>query len=310
MGNFIDWISGDNDPDDATDIFGDDNNNNNDSSDNDSGAFPFTNIELSSSRKYDCVLVFDEGSRNKEWNYQQYDCGISLQYDYLNLLDADDIEDRKNRFPHNGVDWVMNGQSDIITIHDFNKNERKLVIKALKKLDIKCKSIHSLNRRKDTNNNDEKEEKPKYRYYYVGISEQRCRKWAHQIGYNLEIEPENALTYLSLHDENLAKATMNNDDIEQLAVKSVFWKNVYVKYDINVAPQIYKEYYGMYGYPTNKDNFGDDDGYNDQYQPSLFTIRDRITLINDAVTQVLIYIFSEMFFVSNYMYKILHFFVF
>ena len=308
MGNLLEWISGDEDPDEYKDNvynYYD----GNESSDNDggSGTFPFSNIELQKSRKYDCILVFDEGSRNKEWNYQQYmnenNGEIALQYDYLNLLDADDIEDRKNRFPHNGVDWVVNG-GDMITIHDFNKNERKLVIKALKKLDIKCKSIHSLNRREksldkmasNTSNKDKKDkdkdnDKPKYRYYYVGISEERCRKWAHQIGYNLEIEPENALTYLSLHDENLAKATINNDDEEMRAVKSIFWRNVYVKYDMNVSPQIYKEYYGMYGYGGNKDNFGDD-AYNDEYEPSLFTIRDRITLINDAVTQVNIILVS------------------
>lgn len=196
MGNVLDWISGDEDPDEYgyDDPFYDGNN----SSDNDGGSFPFSNIELLKSRKYDCILVFDEGSRNKEWNYQQYlteNNEIGLQYDYLNLLDADDIEDRKNRFPHNGVDWVVNGGDEMITIHDFNKNERKLVIKALKKLDIKCKSVHSLNRREksmilNTSNTTNKDKKqiPKFRYYYVGISEERCRKWAHQIGYNLEIK--------------------------------------------------------------------------------------------------------------------------
>ena len=55
----------------------------------------------------------------------------------------------------------------------------------------------------------------------------------------------------------------------------------------------------MYGY-GDKDNF-DGNGYNQEYEPSLFTIRDRITLINDASLRfvyitlhiLFLYIFSE-----------------
>eukprot|EP01083_Nonionella_stella_P119181 356141_1 len=242
----------------------------------DSDSFPFANIELSSTRKYDCVLVFNEGSKRKQWKYSQYD---TIQYDYLTLLDAEDIEDRKNRFPHHGADWAMNGETDI-TVYDFNRNERKLVIKALKKLKIKCKSIHSLNQKRKSKDDEdvesvdvdaEEDESPQYRYYYVGINENRARQWAHRIGYPLEIEPDAAVRFLSLHDENLAKATIDHDNATHCAVKHDLWRHVHVEYDMHVAPHIYKEYYGIYG--------------SNNYDPSLFTIRDRISLINDAVTQ-------------------------
>eukprot|EP01084_Bolivina_argentea_P230290 388484_1 len=252
MGNLLASITNDDD-EDVSSTYGD-------SDDSIDGSFPFSNIDLASTRKYDCILVFNEGSKTKQWKYSQYS---TMKYSYLNLLDADDIEDRKNRFPHHGADWAMNGSSNI-TIADFNQNERKLVIKALKKLNIKCKAIKSLNN-ENLNENIENE----LRYYYIGISEERAKNWAHSIGYSLELEPDGVLKYLCLHNENLAKATINNDDISKQAVKYDFWKNVYVKYDINVPSEIYKQYNGMYAYDS----------------PSLFTTRDRITLINDAITQ-------------------------
>ena len=121
----------------------------------------------------------------------------------VNLLDASLISERKSRFPHHGANFGCS--YDRITVHDFNKNERKLVIRALKKLDIKCKSIHSLNRQNEYNETTI----IKYRYYYVGMSETRCRKWAHKIGYNLEIEPESATTYLAL----LYLALLNDNNV-------------------------------------------------------------------------------------------------
>ena len=214
MGNLIDWVVSGDDDDEFDELY---------DSDSDSGDFPFSNIELTTCHKYDCVLVFDEGSRIEEWKYSQYS---SIQYDYLNLLDASLISERKSRFPHHGANFGCS--YDRITVRDFNKNERKLVIRALKKLDIKCKSIHSLNRQNELN----------HRYYYVGMSETRCRKWAHKIGYNLEIEPESATTYLALLDENLAKATIDNDDQTKLAVKCSFWNNVYIKFFIYYLKKI------------------------------------------------------------------------
>mmetsp|Transcript_44597 Transcript_44597/g.73825 ORF Transcript_44597/g.73825 Transcript_44597/m.73825 type:complete len:287 (+) Transcript_44597:20-880(+) len=137
MGNFVEWATADNgDDEDWTEQGRHD--------DDSDGDFPFSNIDLSHSNKYDCVVVFDDGHRSTEWSYKLYD---TLTFNYLDLLDADDIEQRKNRFPHQGADWSTSSSSSMLSVHDFNKNERKLVIKALKKIDIDCKSIHSLNRR-------------------------------------------------------------------------------------------------------------------------------------------------------------------
>ena len=114
MGNLIDWIVCSADDDDEFDELYDSGDSSN------SGDFPFSNIELTTCHKYDCVLVFDQGSRIEQWKYSQYQA--SIQYDYLNLLDASLISERKSRFPHHGANFAS--CYDTMTVH---------------------KSIHSLN---------------------------------------------------------------------------------------------------------------------------------------------------------------------
>ena len=76
-----------------------------------------------------------------------------------------------------------------------------------------------------------------------------------------------------MQDEPLARATLSEDDNARDVLEE-FWHNIYVRYDIDVAPEIYKSYDVL-------DEADQEVGYED----SLFTIRDRCALINEIVTQ-------------------------
>eukprot|EP01084_Bolivina_argentea_P278344 475457_1 len=88
----------------------------------------FEDVELENARNYDCVLVFDMGDAQKDWKAPAD--GSQIQYEYLKLLDTEDIERRKELFPQHGADFSSSRTKE----KDFYKNERKLVIKALTKL--------------------------------------------------------------------------------------------------------------------------------------------------------------------------------
>lgn len=216
----------------------------------------FDNVELERARNYDCVLVFDLGDATKDWKAPAD--GESIQYDYLTLLDTEDIETRKKRFPQHGADFGSGPKEK-----DFFKFERKLVIKALSKLRMKCQRVRAFK-------SDEKDKN--LMFYYVGIQEREARKFAAKVGYELEIEPEACITYLALQDEPLAKATVSEEEESKSCIED-FWSHVFIKYDDYVAPQIFK--------PHDVFDEGDaDDGYED----SLFAIRDRCALIYEIVT--------------------------
>ena len=89
------------------------------------------------SRNYDCVMVFDQGE-NVDWKPPSD--GAAIQYEYLGLLDTQDIEERKRKFPQHGADFARSRPSQI----DFYKYERKLVIKALMKLQVKVARIQEM----------------------------------------------------------------------------------------------------------------------------------------------------------------------
>jgi len=217
----------------------------------------FDNIQLGS-RNYDCVMVFDIGE-NVDWKPPAD--GAAIQYEYLGLLDTKDIEERKRKFPQHGADFARSRPSQM----DFYKFERKLVIKALMKLNIKVARIQEMGK--------EFEKDEGKIFYYVGIRESTARRFAHRIHYNLELEAQAAIVYFNLQDEPLARATLSEDDNAREVLED-FWHNIYVRFDLDVAPEIYKSYDVL-------DEADQEIGYED----SLFTIRDRCALINEIVTQ-------------------------
>ena len=185
----------------------------------------FEDVEIKGGRNFDCVLVFDVGSAEKDWKAPA-DAKM-IQYEYLKLLDTKDIENRKELFPQHGADFASSRTKE----KDFYKNERKLVIKALTKLKVKCKHIGGMTK--------EFEQKQNLKFFYVGIPERTARRYADKIGYELELDIEAAIEYLRLMDEPLAKATR---DENEKGCKAKHWKNVFIKYDKDVAPDIFKQY--------------------------------------------------------------------
>ena len=187
----------------------------------------FEDVEITDGRNFDCVLVFDIGSAEKDWKAPADP--KMIQYEYLKLLDNSDIERRKELFPQHGADFASSQTKE----KDFYKNERKLVIKALTKLQIKCVKIKEMGKSFEEDKN--------LKFYYVGIGERTARKFADKIEYELELDPQAAISYLQLMDEPLAKATVS-DEQECKQVLEKHWKNIYIKYDKDVAPEIYKPY--------------------------------------------------------------------
>eukprot|EP01083_Nonionella_stella_P201154 736019_1 len=128
----------------------------------------FEDVVIKKNRNFDCVIVFDIGSSEKDWKAPDKDDETTIQYEYLKLLDSQDKEKRKEQFPQNGADFSQQGSKP--KEKDFYKNERKLVIKALTKLHIKCKHITAMTKEfeKDIN----------LKFYYVGIGEKTARNFA------------------------------------------------------------------------------------------------------------------------------------
>jgi predicted transcriptional regulator YdeE len=217
----------------------------------------FDNVELQRVRNFDCLLVFDMGT-DEEWESPEN--GQSMYYDYLSLLETEDIETRKRKFPQHAADFYENAAPKV---KDFYKFERKLVIKALSKLRMKCERVKAFKSEEADKN---------IIMYYIGMQEKEARKYAATIGYELQIEPEAAICYLALADEPLAKATVSEED-ECKHVYQEAWENVYVKFDNYVAPQIFKPF-----------DVYDEGDSNDGYEDSLFSIRDRCQLIHSCVT--------------------------
>jgi len=207
-------------------------------------------------RSYDCVMVFSIGDAEEDWTAPS---DGSLNYEYLMLLDKSDIERRKELFPQHGADFTSQRTKE----KDFFKNERKLVMKALSKLHVKCKHIKKMTK--------ELEADKGLKFFYVGVSEATARKFADKIGYELELDPESAIAYLSLMDEPLAKATLSDED-EAEDCHVDLWKYIYVKYDMYVAPEIFKPH-TLYDAADEKEG----------YEESLFRIRDRMAIINEIV---------------------------
>ena len=188
----------------------------------------FEDVDIKDPRNFDCVLVFDIGSAEKDWKAPADPRDIS--YEYLKLLDSADLERRKKLFPQHGADF---GASARNKEKDFYKNERKLVIKALTKLHVKCKHITAMTKQFETDKN--------LKFYYVGIGEKTARRFADKIKYELELDPESAISYLHLMDEPLAKATVSDEeDCKDCLEKD--WKNMFIKFDKDVAPEIYKPF--------------------------------------------------------------------
>eukprot|EP00484_Ammonia_sp_Unknown_P001543 CAMPEP_0197021758 /NCGR_PEP_ID=MMETSP1384-20130603/2689_1 /TAXON_ID=29189 /ORGANISM="Ammonia sp." /LENGTH=1232 /DNA_ID=CAMNT_0042449663 /DNA_START=24 /DNA_END=3722 /DNA_ORIENTATION=+ len=219
----------------------------------------FEDVEIKNGRNYDCVLVFDIGSAEKDWKAPTD--GSQIQYEYLKLLDPADLERRKELFPQHGADFSASRAKE----KDFYKNERKLVIKALTKLHVKVKHISAMGK--------EFEQEKNLKFYYIGIGERTARKFAHKIEYELELDPQAAISYLQLMDEPLAKATVSDEEDSKSCLE-VHWKNIFIKYDQDVAPEIYK--------PHDVLDEGDE---KEGFEDSLFRIRDRLALINEMVCQ-------------------------
>ena len=187
----------------------------------------FEDVEIKGGRNFDCVMVFDIGSSEKDWKAPADP--KMIQYEYLKLLDTKDIENRKELFPQHGADFASSRTKE----KDFYKNERKLVIKALTKLHVKCKHIGGMTK--------EFEQKQNLKFFYVGIGERTARRYADKIEYELELDPQAAISYLQLMDEPLAKATVSDEEDSKSCLEK-HWKNIYIKYDKDVAPEIYKPY--------------------------------------------------------------------
>jgi len=217
----------------------------------------FGDCHVKKPRNYDCVMVFNIGDKEADWQAPE---DGKLNYEYLSLLEKRDIEERKELFPQHGADFTSQRTKE----KDFFKNERKLVIKALSKMNVKCKYIKQM---KDY----EKDPDIKLKFFYVGIGETTARKFAEKIEYELELDPDSAIQYLQLMDEPLAKATMDDQENAENCHKDL-WLNVYIKFNNHVAPQIYKAY-DLY------DEADEKEGYNE----SLFRIRDRMAIIEEIV---------------------------
>eukprot|EP01084_Bolivina_argentea_P016193 30321_1 len=110
-------------------------------------------------------------------------------------------------------------------------------------------------------------------FFYIGIGERTARKFADKIEYELELEPQSAISYLELMDDDLAKATVS-DEMDCKQCLEHHWKNIYIKYDNHVAPEVYKPYDVL--------DLGDQ---KEGYEDSLFRIRDRLALINEIIVQ-------------------------
>lgn len=186
----------------------------------------FAEVRVKKPRNYDCVMVFNIGDSVEDWDAP---ADGSLNYEYLVLLDKADIEKRKELFPQHGADFTSQRCKE----KDFFKNERKLVMKALSKMHVKCKHIKKMGKDLESDKG--------LKFFYIGIGEETARKFADKVEYELELDPEAAIAYLSLMDEPLAKATISDDD-QAVDCHKNLWKNIYIKFDNHVAPEIYKSY--------------------------------------------------------------------
>ena len=175
-------------------------------------------------RNYDCIMVFAIGDGVDDWTAPS---DGSLNYEYLMLLDKADIEKRKELFPQHGADFTSSRTKE----KDFFKNERKLVLKALSKMHVKCKPVKQMDKAFRAEHG--------LHFFYLGIGEETARKFAEKIGYELELDPESAIAYLSLMDEPLAKATISDQD-EAENCHIALWEHIYIKFNDHVAPEIFK----------------------------------------------------------------------
>ena len=201
-------------------------------------------------------MVFDQGEN--EW-WKAPEDGAAIQYEYLALLDSKDIEERKTKFPQHGADFTKTKQ------FQFYRFERRMVVKALNSLKLKVRRIHEMGKKLEKEENQV--------FFFIGINESVARKFADRIEYNLELEPQASITYFSLQDESLAKATLSEEDDSSKIYRS-FWSTMFVRYHHDVAPEIYKSYDVL-----------DEEDQEKGIEDSLFTIRDRLTLINEMITQ-------------------------